>query len=366
MRSARTTPRLAARALQIAFVSALIAIATPASAVEPVRLSWVRGEGAETCAPQETIAAGVTARLGEGALSQSAQRSIEALVTRAPTGFRATLYVRNPDGSLAGSREITSESEACASIETASVLAIALAIDPDAATRPPPSAPSLPAPTAAPPPRDAAPFPPDPKANPIAPPTAPIAPSSPIIASQPMVRSAPTPLALATDTGGAGLSLRAGIGIGLLPTPALVLDLGGHVALGPRVEITGEALWTPETRTADRITAFGLTAFSVGVCGTLSRARSHDFGVCGAVWGGSLHSVVYNIAPISPGDSAWAALSLTPRVRLRLPAHLHLDLGAHALVPLTRHVFQFEDGTRIFQQTIVTVTPYAGVGVHFL
>lgn len=345
--------------------SSLFAIASPAFALEPVRLAWVRGEGAEGCASQQTIADGVTARLGEGAISTSAARSIEAVVAKASAGFRVVLYVRNADGSLAGSRELTSETDGCGSIEAASVLAIALAIDPDAATRPPPIA-SSPSPPPGP-----APVKEGPSFTLQATPLAPSAPSStsiapPSIAPAPVSSTRrPLPLALTTDTGGAGISLRAGLGIGLLPSPFIALEIGGYVAVGPRVEITGQALWMPEDHAADRRFAFGLTAIGLGVCGTLTRGRAYDFALCGTVWGGSLHAVVFDLAPVSPGDSAWAALSLTPRVRVRLTSRAHLDLGLHVLVPLVRRPFELADGTAIFQQSIVTVTPLAGVGVHF-
>ncbi|MFO0592664.1 MAG: hypothetical protein U0441_34285 [Polyangiaceae bacterium] len=275
------------------------------------------------------------------------------------------LYVRNADGSLAGSRELTSETDGCGSIRAAGVLAIALAIDPDAATRPPPSAPSSPPLPGPAPVKEAPSFtlqaPAVPKAAPSSTSIAP-----PSIAPAPVAPRRPLPLALTTDTGGAGISLRAGIGIGLLPSPFVALDVGGYVAVGPRVELTGEALWMPEDRASDTRFAFGLTAIGLGVCGTITRARAYDFALCGAAWGGSLHAVVFDAAPISPGDSAWAALSLTPRVRVRLTSRAHLDLGAHILVPLVRRPFELSDGTVVFQQSIVTVTPLAGIGVHFL
>jgi hypothetical protein len=355
-----------ARGVGIAFAAALIGGAGPASATEPVRFAWVRGEGAEGCAAQQPIADAVTARLGEGAIASSAGRSIEAVVSRVERGFRVVLYVRAADGSLSGSREITSESERCASIEAASVLAIALAIDPDAATRPPPAAapPSALSVSEETPPSLSA----SPSSPPPAPPAPPApAPAPPRRAAVPAVPRAPAPLALATDTSGAGVTLRAGPGFGLLPSPSPAFSLAGHVALTARVEITAEALWMPEARTADKRFAFGLTALSLGVCRTLSRARVYDLGVCGAVWGGALHAVVFDLLPEAPGDYAWAAASIAPHLRIRAAPHLHLDLGVQVIVPFVRRSFQVSGWKDpVFQEAPVTLLPFGGAGIHFL
>lgn len=362
----RCSPGRVACALGLAWAAASFAVAPPASAAEPVRFAWVRGEGAEGCAGQQAIADGVTARLGEGAISATAPRSIEAVVSRVDRGFRVVLFVRGADGSLAGSRELTSESDRCASIEAASVLAVALAIDPDASTRPPPAVsppspfpPLLPEPSPAAPPAPASAAP-----APALPPAPPPAPRSLVF---PTIPRAPSPLALATDTSGAGLTLRAGPGFGLLPSPAPALSLAAHVALAARVEVTAEALWMPEARTEDRRFAFGLTAFSLGVCRSLSRARAYDLGVCAAVWGGALHAVVLDLAPVAPGDFAWAAASITPHLRVRVAPHVHLDLGVQVIVPFVRRSFEVSGWQApVFQQAPVTLVPFGGAGLHFL
>ncbi len=358
----------------LALLGALLASSAPALATEPVRFAWVRGEGAEGCVAQQQIADGVAARLGEGAISPAAPRSIEAVVSRTERGFRVVLYVRSADGALSGSRELTSESDRCASIEAASVLAIALAIDPDAAARPPPPPPAIPPPGAPPLPAPA-PAEPSGAASPaLAPgaaagPAAPAAPGPPATAGvlSPWTPRSPAPLSFATDTSGAGLTMRVGLGFGLLPSPAPALSLASYVALAARVEITAEALWMPEARTADKRFAFGLTALSLGVCGTISRARVYELGVCGAVWGGALHAVVFDLAPAAPGDYAWAAASLAPHLRVRFAKHLHLDLGVQAIVPFVRRSFQVSGWIGpVFQESPVTILPFGGAGVHFL
>src|SRR5262245_45543148 len=116
------------------YVAAMVAIAgytlsalTARAEPEPVRFAWVRGKGADQCASQQQIVGEVTARLGRSPFAADAARSIDAYVTRSERGFRAEIYVRGRDGALAGSRELVSEAPDCAAIESASVLAVALA-----------------------------------------------------------------------------------------------------------------------------------------------------------------------------------------------------------------------------------------------
>ena len=116
----------------------------------PVRFGWVRGRGADTCPSRREIADQIAERLGRSPFTEGAARSIDAVVTRSEAGWRAEIYVREQDGAPAGARELTSEAPDCGPLASACVLAIALAIDPEAVTRPPP--PPVPRGPSAPPP----------------------------------------------------------------------------------------------------------------------------------------------------------------------------------------------------------------------
>ena len=319
---------------------------------EPVRFGWVRADDAGGCADQQRIAAQVTARLGKSPFANDAPRSIEAIVHRTPHGFHVALYVRGPGGVLAGSRELTSESQDCASIEAASVLAIALAIDPDAGARPPPAPPApVPVPVPAPP----------------------VAAAPPWIVAPPLPAPAPPPAAQheapappAPGLGDSGMALRAGVGLGLLPGVAPGVLWAGHAGLGRWVQLTGEALWMPEARTGDGHFAFGLSAVALGVCVPAVRSAWADLAACGSVWGGALHAVVFDLTPVRPGDYGWVAAEASPRLRLRLVKHLHAELGAHLIVPLDRRPFVvtgWKDPA--FQQAPVTLLPFVGLGANF-
>ncbi|APR80332.1 Hypothetical protein A7982_05679 [Minicystis rosea] len=341
----------------VALIAAAPSAARAQSGPEPVRFAWVRAEGADGCTGQQQIAARVSARLGKSPFSADAARSIEAIVSRAEHGFRAGIYVRGQDGALVGARELTSEAADCASIEAASVLAIALAIDPEASLRAPPPPPSSPGGR-----------PPVATSLPSAPPV----PSSP----EPFVKDAPSPLSpplpaalpviAPTGLGGSGLTLRGGAGLGLVPAPAPIASLSGHVALARSVQLTAEAMWMPETRTADGRFGFGLAAFSLGACFVAVRSAAVDLSACAAVWGGALHAVVRELEPAEPGDYAWVAASAAPRLRIRLAARLFLELGTHVVVPITRRPFVVSGWMDpVFRQAPVTAAPFAGIGVSF-
>ena len=339
--------RVTRTATSAAVILAGLAAAGDARAAgpEPVRFSWVRGEGAEGCADQQRIAEQVSARLGKSPFSAEAPRSIEAVVSRAEHGYRAVIFVRGEGAGPVGTRELGSEAVGCASIEAASVLAIALAIDPDGALRAPetPPLPALPAPPAPPPPLPA-PFVPAPR--PIAPPIAPVAPRDRL--------------------GASGLALRVGAGFGLLPQITAGVALAGHVSLGARVDLAAEALWMPEARTDDARFSFGLTALSLGACFVPVRADSVDLAACAAIWGGALHAVVFDLQPASPGDYPWVAASAAPRLRVRLGPHVHLEAGAHLLFPITRPPFTVSGWKDpVFRQSPVTGLPFVGLGANF-
>ena len=349
-RAPRPSPPLAGAAALACALSVARASADPA----PVQLAWVRGPGAEACSRQSAIVQQVTARLGRSPFRADAELSIDAYVTHVEAGWRAEIFVRDREGKLTGARELTSEASDCGAIESATVLALALAIDPEAALRPP--APAPPALTTAPAPMPAAP----------APATAP----APAPATAPLPVSAPPPPRadppLEAGLGNSGVALRGEIALGLLPRAAAGLSLAGRAAITERWALTAEALWMPEVSAADDRFAFGLSALALGACAGVVRSSRAELSACGALWGGALHAVVRGLPAVEPGDSAWAAVSATPQLRLRLGGRLHLDLGAQLLVPLLRRPFQVAGwSSPVFQQAPAAFLPFAGLGANF-
>jgi hypothetical protein len=341
VRAAGSPSSLAATA---ALLGTTLAAASAHAQPEPVRLAWIRGKGADACSSPQQIADQVAARLGTSPFAANAARSIDAYVTRSESGWRAEIYVRGRDGALAGSRELTSEAPDCAPIESASVLAIALAIDPDAGLRPPPAPAPAPPPAAARTPLPA----PLPARVPPSPPPAPLHRSP------------------AAGLGSSSVALRAGAGVGLLPRPAAGLSLAAHVAIARSAQLTGEVLWMPEVRAADARFAFGLTALALGACVDVVRREQADLAACGSLWGGALHAVVYSLKPTEPGDRAWAGAAASPRLRIRVASGLYIEAGMHVLVPIIRQPFTVTGWKDpVFQQAPVTLLPFAGLGATF-
>jgi hypothetical protein len=136
---------------------------TAVSAAPSYALSWVRAEGAEACPAASVLAAEVERRLGRAVFDAKAERSIEVDVMRFGERYRSDVYVRDAAGHALGHRQLESDEPGCGALLSATALAVALVIDPEAASREP-----APAPAAAsfePPP--AAPIPAPPPAAPV-------------------------------------------------------------------------------------------------------------------------------------------------------------------------------------------------------
>lgn len=347
------------RCLGIAALASLLC-ASPSRADargEAVRLSWVRGPGAEACSSEAALAGRVAARLGRDPFSDRAARSIEGLVVRKDDRFSARIYVRDDKGALLGVRELDDASPTCSALDEAVTLAVALAIDPEAALQPPPPTPVEPPPPAAPPAAPSAPS--------IAPAALPsIAPAAPSIA--PAARPAPSRAAPAPSAPAYGVAtVRALLGFGLLPRSAAGVASSAEVGAG-RLRATAGLLWFPEARTSNEAFGFGLAAGALGGCFDAHRAPAVRLGLCAGAMGGAIHAVTYEVAPTNPGDHPWAALSLSGRLEVQPVGPLTLHLGLEALGLLVRHRFFVigRPGT-VFEQPPVGAIASAGVGVTF-
>jgi hypothetical protein len=97
-------------------------------------VSWVRGDGAEVCPDASALRQEVARRLGRQSIEALADRAMEVFVERHQERFRSTIRVRSRDGRSLGARTLESEDPSCAAIFHATVLALVLAIDPNAAS----------------------------------------------------------------------------------------------------------------------------------------------------------------------------------------------------------------------------------------
>lgn len=210
-----------------------------------VRFAWVRGTDADECPDASAMRADVTRRLRRDPFDESGPRSIEAVVERAPVGWRATLRVRDGDGSLLGERTLTHDATRCAPIADASALAIALAVDPDAVVEPASS--TAPAPSS-PPPRPRAP------------------------------RRAPTPPGPSITVG-----LLGGFNVGINSWPTATVGVAAAVEAPSGWSARLRVDVAPGTSTSDGHFVFGFTRATVLGCGAPWRTPRMALSVCACV-----------------------------------------------------------------------------------
>lgn len=314
---------------------ALALIAPSASAQEgaaSARLSWSRGPGAESCAPEEAIAAEVVARLGRDPFaSETPSLRIEAIVTH-DGAWRALIVVRRTDGTPGGERVLDSAAPTCASLDAAAALAVTLLIDPDALSREP-----APAPEPAMEPGRALPTP--------EPPT-----------TEPSVAPSPEPHPI-------GLSIGVLGAIGLAPDPAPGVLVDGMISLIPLLRLHVGLGFLPEQRAGElgQVAGLGRTFGRVGLeLVVLDDVVGVGVGLDALI--GAVHAVVYTLEPLTPGAQPWGAASASVRLRWRFADPVGLELEAGALVPFVRTRFAVEGGGPSYFEE--PVAGWAALAIH--
>jgi hypothetical protein len=312
------------------------------SPLPQVRLIWVRGEGTDGCSDGASIASRVSQRLGRSVFSDFALIRIEGVIEREDGQWRAHLYMRGADGRLEGVRHLTSDAPDCEALDAAATLAVALAIDPESALRPPPT-PTAPAPSS----RSAA-----DSAQAVAPVVVVAPPPPAVLKEQPRREDV-------------DLSVDALASFGLLPKTSVGMSLSAGVEVARFTEVTVGALYLPEVHTPNGDFAFGLTAGWAGACFLPVEAPRARLSLCGMGLLGAIHSIVLAFEPTNPGDRIWAAVALSARVRVRVVGPLSVDVGGDAIAPLTRDDFSVMNGpNKVFQEGSTAGTVFAGLGVE--
>ncbi|MDC0746107.1 hypothetical protein [Polyangium mundeleinium] len=328
-----------------ACIMAAFVLAAPSVGAEPacnlVKFVWSREAGAESCPDQAEIEREITARLGRDVFSSCADRLIQARLIREEKNGRWIAQIEEREGArlLTSRAPLHVDAPDCTPIKDASVFVIAVLIDPEAASSPPPP-------------------PPPPAPPPLSPPAPP--PPSPRRSPPP---SRPPPLAPMTMT----LTARGAARYGLLPSVAPEVALFAGVGKG-RWEASVGMSWMPEVRTSEGAFAFGLNAVWLGGCFHPLRFWRATLSTCGHVLGGAVHGVVVKLAPyepVDPGEKAWAAVSLSPRLRLSPVSPLVVEIGGDVTLPLTRYRFHVEGAPpeTVFEQTVIGGSGFVGVGL---
>ena len=125
--------------------TALLAAGAPCLlAAQPERaeatLGYTLKPGAEVCPASQALEDAVAARLGYFPFRFEAARSVTVRIERQGAGLRAEVELRESDGRVSGSRELTTPSDDCRGLIDSIAVAISLGLDPLSLSRPQPSA----------------------------------------------------------------------------------------------------------------------------------------------------------------------------------------------------------------------------------
>jgi hypothetical protein len=324
--------------------------AQAADADSYVRLVWLRGENAESCAGQAEVEQQVRARLGRDPFAINATRVIEAMVDYTEGVWHVDLSVREHSGVAQGRRVFDVRAQDCVQVVDAVGLAVALAIDPNAnlqSARPQPAAPGPPTnansgfgveqPGAA--------------AN--YPPTA--------FYWTPIPLYAPQQNSTCQTNTEYELTLRGLAAVGLLPEVAPGVAVSSAIGQ-QRIRFSVGLSYFPEVALDSRF-SFGLSTVNAGLCGDLVKARSISAGLCGDLHAGAMHAVVRQLQPLHPGDRMFSALGLGPRLGWRAWAPFFVQGGVTVLVALMRPQFAIQGvDTPVFEPRPVSAVGFIGVG----
>jgi hypothetical protein len=108
----------------------LVVLVAPARAAESMRLTYVRGLGADLCPDERALRLAVAVRLGYDPFVAWAPKTVHAEVARAGSKLRARVYLADGDGRARGSRDLSAPLDDCDKLLAAVALAISIAVDP--------------------------------------------------------------------------------------------------------------------------------------------------------------------------------------------------------------------------------------------
>jgi hypothetical protein len=316
------------------------------------RLAWVRGDGADSCSNASAIERRVIERLGRNPFTGLPSQSIELVVEHHTSGWTARLFARDPSGALIGTRELVHDGLECGPLEEAASLAIALAIDPEAALRvassPPPS-------SSSPPPGATVETPSAPSPSP---------PPEPERRVRHVRHREPAVLPAAPVSASANAFFQAG----LLPVPSIGAAVQGDVHLAGRFSVSSQAFFFPEVAAPDPNGgfSFGLTGASFAGCVDAWHGQRAALSGCLGFDLGAIHAVVRDPAPLEPGAQFWAAGQASARFEIGLFGPVSLVARVDGIVPFIRHRFRrTAAGETVFLAPPVALTAQLGLGLHF-
>src|SRR5262245_12313601 len=288
-------------------------------------LSFVRGAGAEACPSRLELEREVSTRLGHSPFDPNAERSIEILTERTPEGYRSIVSAIDREGKLLGRRVLLGEEPSCAPIFSATALAVALLIDPEAALsrnsganeaigrfevdEPPPAPPAPPPAVPAPAPLVAPPPPPPPA--PMAPPRE-------------------TPLAV---TGAEAV-----VTLGVVPAVSPGVGVFTEGFPGGRWGFALSALYVSKASITEGDTTLDVSLTTFGAALTFSPVSSRSFRLVtdAGLSAGALHVGVLGAPAIDSGDHGTVGLGFGARAEATVMNGVFFGVRVGAAVPFFR------------------------------
>jgi hypothetical protein len=341
----------------LGFASVASAQKGPSDATGTYALSFVRGAGAESCPSRQELEREVSARLGHSPFDSVAPRSIEILTERTAEGHRSVVSVIDRDGKLIGRRVLQDDEPSCAAIFSATALAVALLIDPEAAlsrdaraneavasfevdepTRPPePPPPSLHA--ASPPPTTA------PAEVIVKPPAPPLR----------VVRAA----VVGTDVA---------VAVGFVPGVSPAVGIFGAGTLSSPWGLSLSALYVSSTSVSEGDKTLEVSFTTFGAAVTLAVVSTTSFRLVpdAGFMVGALHVAVLEGQPADAGDHPYYGLGFGLRAEAAVIKGLFITVRAGGAVPFIRRELSERDApTPIWRQPPVAGLASLGLGWAF-
>lgn len=327
--------------------------AEPASAAEEpltYSLSWVRGEGAESCPAGRALAAEVERRLGRKVFDAAAQRSFEVQVARVGERFTSDVYVRAADGETVGHRSLQGDEPGCSALLAATALAIALVIDPEAAAREPVASATfepLPAPAT----------------TPALPSAAPPQSAPPVTVTRVERVLVKEPRALLTA------SARGHLTGALVPRVSPGFELSFGARFPGRWGVAASASYVPSKSAAVGIGSVDVGLTRASLLGTYDVASGEAVRwLLGAGPSfGALHLAVREPAPVTdPGDYLFLSIALESSLKVSVTRAIFVELGVAGALPLRRQEFLVRGQAEpVWRQPILAGSGFLGVGAQF-
>jgi hypothetical protein len=318
-------------------------------------LSWVRGEGAEQCPSGRDLTREVEARVGRAVFDAAAERSVEVQVSRENDSYHSNVYVRAADGQTIGRRALESNEASCAPIFQATVLAVALVIDPEAEPRKDH-------------PKAVATFAPVTSSIPAVPPV-PTPAARVAVTKAPSVRPSPSPTPIQSPAHALStLSVRGVLSSSLVPgtSPGLALDFS--IRPGKDWGFSAGALYLSPaiaSRDTGRV-QIGLSAATLGATFDAARLDHVRLMLEADAWGGALQTAVLSPTPTAPGPFPFLAVELGARAQIALSRGVFAEIGGGLAVPLLRRgLFVAGAAEPIWREPALAGLGFFGLGASF-